>query len=45
MNSYKTIEEARKVAKDNDSIVTIIEIEPGMEGVNPYICIKCSSAL
>jgi len=40
MNSFKTIESAREHAKDNPKAVYIVEIEPGLENINPYICVS-----
>lgn len=43
MESFKTIKEAREHAKIKNVATHIIEIEPGKEGINPFICAKGSA--
>jgi len=43
MNSFKTIEDAREHAQNNSEITHIIEIEPGVEGINPYLCVRAGA--
>jgi len=40
MNSYRTIEEARNAAATKESIAYILEIAPGVAGVEKYIICK-----
>lgn len=44
MDSQKTIAEAREHAKIKNVATHIIEIEPGMPGIEKYICAKCNAA-
>lgn len=44
MNTFETITAARKYAEGNDKITHIAQIEPGMPGINPYICMTCDIA-
>ncbi len=43
MNSFKTIEDAREHAKNDSGVTHIIEIEPGEEGINPYLCARAGA--
>ena len=43
MNTFKTIEEAREHAKNDGEVTHIIEIEPGVEGINPYMCARAGA--
>lgn len=41
MNSYATLGDARVAAGQRTDVETIIEIEPGLDGVHPYILSRC----
>lgn len=43
MNTFETIEKAREYAASKPDVTHIAEIEPGMDGINPYVCLKCSA--
>jgi len=45
METYKTIAEAREHAKIKGISTHILEIEPGMIGINPYLCTKCNAEI
>lgn len=44
MNSYTTIEDARRYAADHPAATHILEIVPGQPGINRYICAKADAA-
>ena len=43
MNTFKTINEARTYANIKNIATHIVEIEPGKDGVFPYLCLTCNA--
>lgn len=44
MKSFKTVNEAVEYAEGKDDIGYVLEIEPGLPGIEKYVCSKCDLA-